>query len=129
MSDQQKQLHPDVSQFKTFINEHPKLIHEIRKHGRSWQEYYEKWVLLGAEDPFWEPYRQSEEPVKDKKESKMELFSHVMKLTENVDLDKLHKQVQQFNETITTLQELLDQFQQTKKHLPNMQRRPNWFKD
>jgi len=52
----EKKLHPSVIEFKHFINEHPGILKEIRKSGRSWQEYYEKWILLGEEDPYWQQF-------------------------------------------------------------------------
>lgn len=47
------QLHPSVAAFKNFVNRHPKLLEEIRKSGRGWQEFYEKWAILDEDDPFW----------------------------------------------------------------------------
>ncbi|BCE14284.1 hypothetical protein RSC3_01640 [Bacillus paralicheniformis] len=36
-----------IDEFKQFIKRHPKLISEVRKQEKSWQEVYENWVLLG----------------------------------------------------------------------------------
>ncbi|MFB4167615.1 YlbD family protein [Virgibacillus sp. JSM 102003] len=127
-------LHPSVREFKVFMNKHPLLIEEVRKSGRSWQEYYEKWALLGEDDPFWDSYRnnQKEEVGGKSKEGKAELFGQLMKLSENVDLDKVQKQVHQLSSTITTIQDVLGQFQ-TKKTPPQQFRKPdnpfNWGRD
>ncbi|MDY0405988.1 YlbD family protein [Virgibacillus sp. 179-BFC.A HS] len=132
-------LHPTVREFKAFINRHPKLIAEVRKNGRSWQEYYEKWVLLGEDDSYWEHFKQ-EEGTKNKsdkksskassdeksKDKKTEFFSQLWKMTEKMDIDKVQEQVHQLNGAISSLQELLGQFQ-TKESKPN---RPfDMFKD
>lgn len=120
-------LHPTVTEFKSFINKHPKLIEEIRKSGRSWQEYYEKWVLLGEDDPMWEKFIDKKEKSSQKKS---ELFNQIMKLTENIDLEKVQGQVQQLSGTISTLQELLGTFQETKRTNQTYQNQPpNWFRD
>ncbi|GAA0444324.1 MAG: YlbD family protein [Bacillota bacterium] len=133
MSDQK--LHPSVLEFKQFINEHPKLIEHIRKSGRPWQETYEKWVLLGEDDPFWEKYKGDKSQTKTqkekaKKEKNSELFSQLMKMTESMDLEKIQKQIEQFSDSITTIQELIGQFQQNKStssQQPN--ERMGWFRD
>ncbi|HLR80318.1 MAG TPA: spore coat protein YlbD [Bacillota bacterium] len=116
-------LHDTVKQFKQFINKHPKLIEEIRKSGRSWQEYYEKWVLLGEDDSMWEPYKRT----KKSSEKNSELFQQLVNITEKVDFDKVQKHVHQLNDTISILQEVLGQFQDQK---PSHSNRPvRWFKD
>src|SRR5699024_2491324 len=116
-------LHDTVKQFKQFINKHPKLIEEIRKSGRSWQEYYENWVLIGEEDSIWEPYKRKKKST----EKNSELFKQLMKITEKVDFDKVQKHVHQLNYTISILQEVLGQFQDQKHSHSNPPVR--WFKD
>ncbi|GGA83741.1 YlbD family protein [Ornithinibacillus halotolerans] len=110
-------LHPTVHQFRKFINDHPKLRKEIRKTGRSWQEYYEKWVLLGEEDSYWDKFKE-EIPTttsNNNEDNKSELFNQFMNYMEKVDIDKVQKQVHQLSGTIGTIQELIDQFQGSKK--------------
>ncbi len=128
-------LHPSVSEFKQFINQHPKLIKHIRKNGRPWQEMYEKWVLLGEDDPYWESFKSdSEDNKEEKKESKKdknsELFSQLVKMTESMDLDKFQKQMDQFSSSLGTIQELIGQFQKTKENKqPPINERMGWFRD
>lgn len=138
MEKEEPKLHPSVASFKNFINDKPLLLKEIRKSGRSWQEYYEKWVLLGEEDPFWQQYEEEQDTdnsskskdSKDKSESKnFELMNQIMKLTENIDMNKIQGQVANLSKTIGAVQELVDQFQQTKKQPPQKSRPFNWFQD
>ncbi|GIO26041.1 YlbD family protein [Ornithinibacillus bavariensis] len=114
MSD--NQLHPTVRQFRDFINRHPSLRKEIRRTGRTWQEYYEKWSLLGEDDEFWDVYKKdsSEEKTTKKDDSKADLFKQLVKLTENIDIEKVQKQIHQLSGTISTVQELIDQYQGSK---------------
>lgn len=124
-------LPPTVQDFKAFINERPELIEEVRKSGRSWQEYYEKWALLGEDDPFWDKYTTSQSSNNnDQSQPKQtELFKQFMKYTENIDMNKVQDQMQQLNKTIDTIQEVLSQFQSTKQP-PNKQNdRFPWFLD
>ncbi|MFC4556993.1 YlbD family protein [Virgibacillus kekensis] len=126
-------LHPSVREFKAFMNRHPKLVEEVRKSGRSWQEYYEKWVLLGEDDSFWEKYKKQNGNGKSRSKGggQKELLNQLVKLSESIDLDKVQSQVGNLNSAITTVQELLGQFQSDKPQ--QTFRRPyhqdNWFKD
>ncbi len=63
-------LHPSVREFKDFLQRHPKLVEEVRRSGRGWQEYYEKWALLGEDDSMWEKYRSKENSKAGKKETR-----------------------------------------------------------
>ncbi len=128
----EKKLHPSVIEFKHFINEHPGILKEIRKSGRSWQEYYEKWILLGEEDPYWQQFIENEK--KEKKESaseekNFELFQQLIKLTENLDVNKIQHQVTNLSKTVSTIQEMIEQFQQS-KNKSNPEPGPfHWFRD
>ncbi|MFD1038756.1 YlbD family protein [Virgibacillus byunsanensis] len=131
----ESKLHPTIRDFKAFINKHPRLIEEVRKSGRSWQEYYEKWILLGEDDPLWEQYKVSsstDDDTDDGNKSHKELFAQLKKLTENVDLNKIQKQAHQLNSTISTIQEALGQFQASNKQgnpRKNTESNFNWFQD
>jgi len=121
-------LHPSVQQFKDFVNKHPKLVKEVKDQGASWQPYYEKWVLLGEEDSFWDPYREEEavQPKntdeKKKEESSednnQEFIGQLMSMAEKVDLNKVQGHIQQLNSAVQNIQSLVGQFQDMKKQLP-----------
>ncbi|SFB18606.1 Putative coat protein [Lentibacillus halodurans] len=127
-------LHPSVREFKAFLQKHPRLVEEARKSGRGFQEYYEKWALLGEHDQFWEQYKEKRTGEADSKpkQGKAELMERLVQMSENIDLDKLQKQVDNVNNTITTIQGLLGQFQssQNPSHQPfRNQNLFNGFKD
>jgi AAA15 family ATPase/GTPase len=126
-------LHPTIQGFRDFINQHPKLRKEIRKTGRSWQEYYEKWMLLGDDDTYWDSFKEDDESSsqsENKEKNKSEFLNQVMKYAENMDIDKVQKQVTQLSGTISTIQELIDQYQGAKKGPRTEERNPfGWFKD
>lgn len=128
----------ELSEFKNFINRHPKLIREIRKNGESWQGIYEQWILLGEDDIHWEQYKEDQEE-KDSKESTEKLLSkfdlnpemleQVVKYAKTIDIHKLQEYVKQLSHTITTIQEIVDQYQQSKRPSERMERPFNWFSD
>ncbi|RLL45215.1 hypothetical protein D8M04_10170 [Oceanobacillus piezotolerans] len=137
---EKENLHPSVVQFKRFVNDHPELLKELRKTGRPWQEYYEKWSLLGEDDPFWDEYKaqpstsnsdKKESADKDSEKRQFELLGQLMKVTENIDMNKVQGQISNLSKTIGTVQELIEQFQSTKKPKNiGPSRDPfNWFKD
>ena len=104
-------LHPTIIEFKRFVNQHPKLLEEIRKSGRSWQEYYEKWVLLGEEDQMWDQFTTS-----NKQSSRnTDMIKQIVKLTENIDLNKVQQHVSELSGTVSTLQSLLNQNSSSQK--------------
>ncbi len=52
-----QQSRQSIDDFKQFVKKHPKLIQNVRKEQRRWQEVYENWVLLGEDDPIWNPFK------------------------------------------------------------------------
>lgn len=100
-------LDPTVIQFKKFINNKPVLIKRVREEGRSWQEYYEKWALLGEDDPMWEKYKQE---INEKEHRKQELLSGLVTLINYVDLNTIDKYINQFSNVILFLGEFLNNY-------------------
>lgn len=117
------QLHPSVAAFKAFVNRHPKLLEEIRKSGRGWQEFYEKWAILDEDDPFWDEYKikeeaeetepknQEESKNQDSKKSKKtdhsDLIRQIVDYTQNLDSEKVHGQIEQLSKAIGVVQEMI----------------------
>ncbi|WP_339227584.1 YlbD family protein [Oceanobacillus sp. FSL K6-2867] len=126
-------LHPSVVSFKKFINAHPALIKEIRRSGRSWQEYYEKWALLGEEDPYWDEFKvdKHEENLSEEKSTikNTELVSQLMKYTSNLDVNKMQGQVEQLSKAVTAIQEIVSQFKKTQNNNQPQKDPFSWVKD
>lgn len=118
-----------VSGFKKFVNQHKDLLIEIRKSGNSWQYYYEKWVVLGEDDSYWEQYT---DKVNKKDKNENEVVEKLIKFTENIDLDKIENRINQFSNAINMIQELMGEFVNQKKVEPkedNESRPFNLFRD
>jgi len=121
----------EMTAFKSFINKHPALRKEIRRNGKSWQEIYEKWHLLGEDDPYWDMYQKEETASKEDKvkNSNPELLSQIIKYAEHVDMDRFQDQVNQLSSTISTVQEMIGQFQQSKQSEEPMKNPFHWYLD
>ncbi|WP_343753586.1 YlbD family protein [Lentibacillus halophilus] len=104
-------LHPSVKDFKDFLQRHPTLVEKVRRSGKGWQETYEKWALLGEDDPMWDKYRGKQESTSTPKDGKREIMDRLIHMSENIDMDKFQSQVDNINSAISTVQELLHQFQ------------------
>lgn len=111
------------------MNKHPGLMAEIRKSGQSWQYYYEKWTLNGENDPMFKPYTHKESN-KSTNDSQSKILGQLMKLTQNLDINKVQKQVQQLDQTIHTIQGMLNQYLENQnKNKQNASNEFNWFRD
>lgn len=107
-------LHPTIIQFKEFINRHPELLKQIRKSGSSWQEYYEKWTLLGEEDEFWEEYK-SISAEGSNKNQQINFIRELTKLKDNMDINKIQQQVAQLSDVVSFVQHLLKEYNKDNK--------------
>lgn len=114
-------LHPSVEQFKVFINQYPPLIKEIRREGRSWQEIYEKWALLGEEDAYWEKYKEQQT------EKEGALLSQVTNFFSDLDVEKVQKYIVQLQQMLQLFQGVLIDQEQEQKQNPEVRQRQNTF--
>ncbi|QHS22139.1 hypothetical protein GWK91_03930 [Virgibacillus sp. MSP4-1] len=107
-------LHPKVEQFKSFVEKHPKLMEHVRNRKETWQPYYEKWLLYGEEDEYWDDFKEERErsATKEKRANNQELFQKLSNMMNNMDMNKLQDQMNQLNGVISNVQNLIQQFQQ-----------------
>lgn len=105
-------LHPSVQQFKEFVDEHPKVKEQLRKNHKLIQSYYEKWVILGEDDPFWESLST------DKKESstkKTDWIKQISVLMEEMDWEEVSRHIDELNGAIVQFQQLLSKVKKESK--------------
>lgn len=121
----EKELDSSILEFRDFLNEHPKLIKKVRQGGESWQVHYEKWVLLGESDPYWDKYKQGDE--KNSKESKV--MDKLRKWTKETDMDQIQDRVKQWDQTISVIQGMLTQFQESKQEKGVNRSNDNKYRD
>lgn len=131
MSDDYKEN--TIEKFSDFVNQYPLLLEDIRNSGEPIQTYYEKWALLGEQDPFWNKYKQND---KEKEESdklkKPDWIEEILQYSKNINLEQVQKHVHSISEAVQSLQTIISQFkenpseQKNKKHTDNLFR---LFKD
>ena len=76
----------------------------------------------------WDQYKEEKDiQVKKNNGNKSELFSQLIALTANMDIDKIQNHVQQLSNTVSTVQEMLGVFQESKETPPTQQEQPRPF--
>ncbi|MBS4198834.1 YlbD family protein [Bacillus sp. FJAT-49732] len=110
-----KSLHPSVEQFKSFVKEHPKLLQSVRKKENTWQELYEDWFLLGADDPKWAQFEDNNtEQAVSNNEPEPEQKNWMNQITgiiKNMDANQVQHHINQLSQAIGAIQGVINQFQ------------------
>lgn len=110
-----KELDMSIIEFRDFLTDHPKLVKEVKRKEESWQPYYEKWVLLGESDPYWNQYKQAEAKQEKQEKQANKVMDKLRKWTESADMDQIQEKMKQWDETITIIQGMLNQYQENKQ--------------
>ncbi|MEK3887089.1 YlbD family protein [Bacillus sp. FSL K6-3431] len=127
-------LHPSVEQFKQFVKQHPKITQIVKNKENTWQELYEDWYLLGAEDPKWDDYRENNIGKKESVTGKEEKgwINQFTGLLKNMDANQVQNQVNNLSQAIGAIQGVLSQFQgqngQTTEQEPSAKQHPFAFR-
>ncbi|MGL4819907.1 MAG: spore coat protein YlbD [Bacilli bacterium] len=148
-------LHPSVSQFKAFVERHPRLAVEVKRGNATWQSLFEKWYLLGENDRYWLSFRSDYEPtpmgkngesvVMDeptepvhspnttKEEEKKRTAPDLLALAKGINLGTISTYLTNFNQAISTIQDLVGTFQSDEEKeetkLPKLTKRVKSLKD
>ncbi len=110
--EENKNLHPDVLQFKQFMREHPQLITELRKNNQTLQSLFEEWTVLGSDHERWEPYRQQTKKTDaSEQRSASDTLSHVVSLFKQMDVQELQGLLGQFSSVLSNVQNVIQSFQ------------------
>ncbi|GGC80425.1 hypothetical protein GCM10007216_08730 [Thalassobacillus devorans] len=110
-------LHPSVEQFREFVNKHPKLKKELRSNRESLQHYYEKWLLLGEDDPFFDDYRSDDhhdQSQEKKSTDKKEWMNQFVQMVDQVNWENINGHIHHLNGALGNLETLVKQFQEMK---------------
>ncbi|WLR52210.1 YlbD family protein [Bacillus tianshenii] len=120
MAKDKKQL----ESFRQFVNEHPKLVQEVRTDKRSWQQVYEDWRVLGEEDEQWQAYKEenataeenaNNEKKNNQKGNETEGLGQIFSMLKNIDMNAMQGHIANMSGAIGNIQQLLEQFQSTKQ--------------
>lgn len=101
-----------INDFKQFVKKHPKLIKEVRKEQRSWQDVYENWVLFGESDPIWIRIGNREAAAEAVPEipQKNDFVSKMVTAVKKMDVNQMNEQINKMSQSISSLQSLLNTF-------------------
>lgn len=107
-----EQVQTKLSEFKQFVKRHPKLIAEVRKENKGWQEIYENWVLLGENDEGWAKYRDDDAAKGEKPadSEKNDFLSKMITAIKNMDSNQMNEQLYKMSQSISSVQGLINQF-------------------
>ncbi|ALC80946.1 MULTISPECIES: YlbD family protein [Bacillus] len=107
-----EKIQTKLSEFKQFVKRHPKLISEVRKENKGWQEIYESWVLLGEDDNTWVKYKDADAAKGEKsaESDKNDFLSKMVMAIKNMDSDQMNEQIYKMSQSISSLQGLINQF-------------------
>lgn len=125
-----KTLHPSIQKFKQFVKKHPKLVAEVKKGSKTWQELYEEWYLLGEEDEVWKKYLPEGETIEEEKKDKKDFMNTILSAVKGMDYSQVQQHISNFGETIQNIQQLIGQFQGPKNNSTtntNQQNQPFFF--
>ncbi|WP_082234284.1 spore coat protein YlbD [Halobacillus massiliensis] len=124
-------LHPNVQKFKRFVDRHPEVKDQLRKDHTLMQNYYEKWMILGEEDPFWENIAESASNEKSEESSlsKKEWMRQFGDLMKEIKWEDVSKHIDELNGAIDQIQQLISNMQtqrqgQKPNQNPHDRRRP-----
>ncbi len=106
-----KKSHPSVQQFKEFVKKHPKLIQEVRKGNKDWQEVFEDWYLLGENDLIWKQYKDEQQnDIQNDSANKSDFINQLFTAVKKMDMETVNHHITTMSSTISTIQGLFDQF-------------------
>ncbi|MFG6149029.1 spore coat protein YlbD [Halobacillus sp. B23F22_1] len=111
-------LHPSVQKFKAFVNRHPSLKQQVRKDHTRIQHYYEKWMILGEDDPYWDEVSGEDQKERLTKKEWMRQFGDLL---QEIDWEDVSKHIDDLNGAIGQIQQLISNVQQEKQ---KTERRP-----
>ena len=118
-----------IKQFSEFVDQYPLLLEEIRSSNEPIQTYFEKWSLLGDEDPFWNKYKQNHKEQKNtsNKSKKNDWIEEIMQYSKHVNMDQVQKHVHSISEAVQSLQSIYSKFKDKPDDIKNKVRHKDLF--
>lgn len=94
-----------LNEFKEFISKHPLIRDEVNSKNKSWQEIYEKWVILGDSDAEWNRYIKTEKKKQDVKEIfNNQKIKNVFEYVKKIDPNKVNNTINNMQKVIQIIQ-------------------------
>ncbi|MEK4970524.1 YlbD family protein [Cytobacillus sp. FSL R7-0696] len=105
----QKQLHPTVERFKSYVKKNPSVLKEVRSGKKSMQQLYEEWYLL--EDDEQDVRDQKSDSSETTTENKQDWINQVMGTVKNMDVNQVQGYITNMSQALGAIQGVLSQFQ------------------
>ncbi|MFQ3545867.1 spore coat protein YlbD [Halobacillus rhizosphaerae] len=102
-------LHPSVKKFKEFVDDNPRVKEQLRKNHSYIQSYYEKWMILGEDDPFWDSLPKVRKGGQNNKKDWMKQLGELM---QDVNWEEVSKHIEELNGAIGQIQQLITNVKQ-----------------
>jgi hypothetical protein len=106
-----QKLHPSVEEFKKFVNDHPKILDEVKNGEATLQELYEDWYLLGEDDVRWKNLLSGEKKSNVANDSKSDWLNNVIGSIKKMDSEQVQHYITQLSQALSSIQGVLSQFQ------------------
>jgi hypothetical protein len=129
-----KKSKPSVEQFKLFVQSHPKLRMEVKAGKYTWQQLFEEWYLLGADNEQWHKYKKGQEADKKQSESSTDIVNMLMNMFKTMDINQIQQYISNAKQALGTISGIISSLQSNKptelekKELPPPRRNPFMFK-
>ena len=94
-----------IDEFREFVKKYPLIKEDVKNNKRTWQSFYEDWVLLGEDDGIWDIYKSSKtsSDLGNKKLDELLTTSNIKNIVEyvkKINPDSISK-------TLNTIQKVL----------------------
>ncbi|MGF9965638.1 YlbD family protein [Bacillus rhizoplanae] len=127
-------LHPSIQEFKEFVRQHPKMVHDVRNGKKSWQQFYEEWYLLGEQDKVWNHYKVNGETIsssvqEDHEEKSEDFMGQMVSFFKKLDVDQVQQHLANMTTALGSVQQVIQQFQGNRatKQQRNSENNPFFF--
>ena len=120
-------LHPSVEEFKKFVNDHPKVLDEVKTGKATLQELYEDWYLLGEEDARWKNLLSDEKASNVANNQKSDWLNSAIGSFKKMDPEQVQHYIAHLSQALGSIQGVLSQFQSgnSNKSSSTPQQKPN----
>ena len=120
-------LHPSVEEFRKFVNNHPKVLDEVKTGKATLQELYEDWYLLGEDDARWKDLLSDEKKSNVANDQKSDWLNSAIGSIKKMDPEQVQHYIAHLSQALNSIQGVLSQFQSgnANKSSSTSQQKPN----
>jgi len=131
--------HPSIQEFKEFVKTHPLLVQEVRSKEKTWQEFYEEWLILGENHQQWLRYRRTAErgeqniasvgkesmDAEKSSEQTKDITKAILGFLSKYNINDIQQHLSQFSGALQNIQNIIQNFQSQ----PSDKQERNDFRD